>query len=197
MKNGRPSTQLMAKASGGGTDTPMIGFLNRNLETGPCSSIQKELPNGVILMDAVSMPSRTHGEPMKTMKMAGRPLTTQMGGAHGGGTNTQKIGSLSQNLGTGWQQPIPGTIKLSGSTRMDATSVPQLNPGSSMNKAMILTNSFNWIELFMSTLRNFIYQLMVPLVFYTNQLYGIDLVTGPGRDAQVVFADIIMYFEGI
>ena len=127
----------MAKASGGGTDTPMIGFLNRNLETGPCSSIQKELPNGVILMDAVSMPSWTHGEPMKTMKMAGRPLTTQMGGAHGGGTNTQKIGSLSQNLGTGWQQPIPGTIKLSGSTRMDATSVPQLNPGSSMNKAMI------------------------------------------------------------
>ena len=93
-------------------------------------------------MDDVSMPSRTHGELMKTMKMAGRPSTTQMEGAHGGGTNTQKIGSLSQNLGTGWQQPIPGTIKLSGSTMMDATSLPRLNPGSSMNKAMTLTNSF-------------------------------------------------------
>ena len=66
----------------------------------------------------------------------------QMEGAHGGGTNTQKIGSLSQNLEIGQQQPIPETIKLFGSTRMDATSVPQLNPGSSMNKAMILTNSF-------------------------------------------------------
>ena len=66
----------------------------------------------------------------------------QMEGAHGGGTNTQKNGSLSQNLGIGLQQLIPGTIKLSGSTRMDATSLPQLNPGSSMNKAMTLTNSF-------------------------------------------------------
>ena len=132
----------MAKAPGGGTDAPTTGSLNRSLETGPCSTIQKELPNGVILTDAVSMPSWTHGELMKTMKMAGRPLTTQMEGAHGGGTNTQKIGSLSQNLGIGQQQPIPETIKLSGFTRTDATSVPQLNPGSSMNKAMILTNSF-------------------------------------------------------
>ena len=92
------------------------------------------------------MPSRNHGELMKairyTLKMAGRPSMMQMEGAHGGGTNTQKIGSLSQNLEIGQQQPIPETIKLFGSTRMDATSVPQLNPGSSMNKAMILTNSF-------------------------------------------------------
>ena len=33
--------------------------------------------------------------------------------------------------------------------------------------------------------------------FYTDQLCGINLVTGPGRDAQVVFADIIRFFEGI
>ena len=127
----------MAKAPGGGTDAPTTGSLNRNLETGPCSTIQKELPNGVILTDAVSTPSWTHGGLMKTMKMAGRPLTTQMEGAHGGGTNIQKIGSLSQNLGTGWQPLIQGTINHIGSTRTDATSVPQSNPGSSMNKAMI------------------------------------------------------------
>ena len=33
--------------------------------------------------------------------------------------------------------------------------------------------------------------------FYTDQLCGINLVTGPGRDAQVVFADIVRFFEGI
>ena len=146
MKNGRPSTQPMAKAPGGGTDAPMTGSLNRNLETGPCSTIQKELPNGVILTDAVSMPSWTHGELMKTMKMAGRPLTTQMEGAHGGGTNIQKIGSLSQNLGTRWQPLILGTINHIGFTKTDATSVPHLNPGSSKNTAMISDKLLHWIR---------------------------------------------------
>ena len=97
-------------------------------------------------MDAVSMPSWTHGELMKTMKMAGRPLTTQMEGAHGGGTNIQKIGSLSQNLGTGWQPLILGTINHIGFTRTDATSVPQSNPGSSKNNAIIFDKLLHWIR---------------------------------------------------
>ena len=136
----------MAKAPGGGTDEPTTGSLNRSLETGPCSTTQKEPPNGVILTDAVSMPSWTHGEPMKTTKMAGRPLTTQMEGAHGGGTNMQKTGSLNQSLGTGWRPLILETINRIGSTRMGATSVPRLNPGSSRNKAMIADKLLHWIR---------------------------------------------------
>ena len=102
MDNGMPLTQLMAKASGGGTNILKNGFLNKNLGTGPCSSTQKEPPNGVILTDDVSMPSRTRGKLIiSTKKMAGRLLMMQMEGAHGGGTNTQKNGSLSQNLGIG------------------------------------------------------------------------------------------------
>ena len=100
MDNGMPLTQLMAKASGGGTNILKNGFLNKNLVTGPSSSTQKEHPNGVILTDDVSMPSRTLGK-LFTKKRAGRPLMMQTEGAHGGGTDTQKNGSLSQNLRTG------------------------------------------------------------------------------------------------
>ena len=104
--NGRLSTPPMAKAPGGGTGTPKTGFLNWNLGTGPCSTLQKESLIGVILTGAVSMPPWIHGGLIQTVKMDGRPLMMQMERAHGGGTSILKTGSLSQNLGTGWRSLI-------------------------------------------------------------------------------------------
>ena len=102
MKNGMPSTQRMAKASGGGMNLPKTGFLNKNLVTGPSLSTLKEPPNGVILMDDASMPSRTRGKlVIFTMMKAGRLSMMQMEEAHGGGMNTQKNGLLSLNQVTG------------------------------------------------------------------------------------------------
>ena len=102
MKNGMPSTQRMAKASGGGMNLPKTGFLNKNLVTGPSLSTLKEPPNGVILMDDASMPSRTRGKLIIfTMMKAGRLSMMQMEEAHGGGMNTLKNGLLSLNQVTG------------------------------------------------------------------------------------------------
>ena len=102
MNNGMPLTQLMAKASGGGMNLLKNGFLNKNLVTGPSLSTLKEPPNGVILMDDASMPSRTRGKLITfTMKRAGRPLMMQMEEVHGGGMNTLKNGLLSLNRVTG------------------------------------------------------------------------------------------------
>ena len=78
------------------------GFLNKNRVTGLSLSTLKEPPNGVILMDDASMPSRIHGKVITfTMKRAGRPLMMQMEEAHGGGINTLKNGLLSLNRVTG------------------------------------------------------------------------------------------------
>ena len=78
------------------------GFLNKNQVTGPSLSTLKELPNGVILMDDVSMPSRTLGKLIIfTKKRAGRLLMMQTEEAHGGGINTPKNGLLSLNQVTG------------------------------------------------------------------------------------------------